>query len=91
MQKYRLTKYIPEAKEDDKKASCPEDQKAPSVSDDSDLAKRRNIQVTEALQMQIEVQKQLHEQLEVSITYLSVTGQVSVTINQQAFCVFFRD
>lgn len=40
--------------------------------------------------MQIEVQKQLHEQLEVSITYLSVTGQVSVTINRQAFCVFFR-
>ncbi|CAD5188548.1 unnamed protein product [Musa acuminata subsp. malaccensis] len=65
LQKYRLTKYIPEAKEDDKKASCPEDKKAPSVSDDNDLAKRRNIQVTEALQMQIEVQKQLHEQLEV--------------------------
>ncbi|RWW08778.1 hypothetical protein GW17_00027765 [Ensete ventricosum] len=65
LQKYRLTKYIPEMKEDDKKASCPEDNKAPSVSDDSDLAKRRNIQVKEALQKQIEVQKQLHEQLEV--------------------------
>ncbi|URE17076.1 hypothetical protein MUK42_11805 [Musa troglodytarum] len=65
LQKYRFTKYIPEMKEDDKKASCPEDKKAPSVSDDSDLAKRRNIEVTKALQMQIDVQKQLHEQLEV--------------------------
>ncbi|KAG6532984.1 protein PHOSPHATE STARVATION RESPONSE 3-like isoform X1 [Zingiber officinale] len=63
LQKYRLAKYVLEKKEE-KKTSCIED-KAPPTNDDSDLATKRSKEVTEALRLQIEVQKQLHEQLKV--------------------------
>lgn len=64
LQKYRLAKYLPETKEG-KKAASSEDKKAPSISNESEACVDRNKQVTEALKLQIEVQKQLHEQLEV--------------------------
>ncbi|TVU07680.1 hypothetical protein EJB05_41045 [Eragrostis curvula] len=57
LQKYRLAKYLPEIKEEDKKAQ--------SGSSNNDSGKKKNLQVAEALRMQMEVQKQLHEQLEV--------------------------
>ncbi|XP_074561542.1 protein PHOSPHATE STARVATION RESPONSE 3-like [Curcuma longa] len=63
LQKYRLAKYAPEKKEE-KKTSCIED-KAPPSNDDSGLATKWSKEVTEALRLQIEVQKQLHEQLKV--------------------------
>ncbi|KAL5554293.1 hypothetical protein UlMin_041694 [Ulmus minor] len=65
LQKYRLAKYMPEKKEE-KKPSNSEEKKAASSSSESDGRKKGNsIQITEALRMQMEVQKQLHEQLEV--------------------------
>ncbi|KAL9386144.1 hypothetical protein Peur_023154 [Populus x canadensis] len=67
LQKYRLAKYFPEKKEE-KKASCSEEKKAVSIIIDDDGKKKGTIQITEALRMQMEVQKQLHEQLEVQRT-----------------------
>ncbi|XP_071724876.1 myb family transcription factor PHL6 [Rutidosis leptorrhynchoides] len=64
LQKYRLAKYMPERKEE-KKTSCSEEKKAMSSSNESDRRRKGNQQFTEALRMQMEVQKQLHEQLEV--------------------------
>ncbi|XP_058113420.1 protein PHOSPHATE STARVATION RESPONSE 3-like [Magnolia sinica] len=63
LQKYRLAKYLPEAKEEKKSSS--EDMKGASVGTKSDPCIQRGMEVAEALRMQIEVQKQLHEQLEV--------------------------
>lgn len=64
LQKYRFAKYLPETKEG-KKASSSEDRKSQSIGNGNEACVDRNKQVTEALRLQVEVQKQLHEQLEV--------------------------
>ncbi|XP_065863740.1 myb family transcription factor PHL6 [Euphorbia lathyris] len=68
LQKYRIARYLPEKKEE-KKPSSSEEKKAVSSSVAIDERSRNGIsQISEALLMQMEVQKQLHEQLEVQKT-----------------------
>ncbi|WCJ37182.1 Myb family transcription factor PHL6 [Euphorbia peplus] len=64
LQKYRIARYLPEKKEE-KKPSSSEEKKAASSSIAIDGRRKGIIQISEALRMQMEVQKQLHEQLEV--------------------------
>ncbi|KAJ7553950.1 hypothetical protein O6H91_06G119700 [Diphasiastrum complanatum] len=60
LQKYRLAKYIPESMADGGKSD-----KKKSTDIIPSLDATSGIQITEALRMQMEVQKRLHEQLEV--------------------------
>ncbi|CAN6690348.1 unnamed protein product [Malus baccata var. baccata] len=60
LQKYRLAKYLPDSSSDGKKA----DKKEPGDML-SNLDGSPGMQITEALKLQMEVQKRLHEQLEV--------------------------
>ncbi|KAK5791892.1 hypothetical protein PVK06_033005 [Gossypium arboreum] len=71
LQKYRLAKYMPEKKEERKTSSSSEEKKPASSSNESDGKKRGGMHITEALRMQMEVQKQLHEQLEVFIMFVA--------------------
>lgn len=60
LQKYRLAKYLPDSSSDGKKADKKESGEMLSNVDGSS-----GMQITEALKLQMEVQKRLHEQLEV--------------------------
>uniref|UniRef100_A0A2P2LCF5 MYB-CC type transcription factor LHEQLE-containing domain-containing protein n=1 Tax=Rhizophora mucronata TaxID=61149 RepID=A0A2P2LCF5_RHIMU len=60
LQKYRLAKYLPDTSSDGKKADKKETGDVLSNLDGSS-----GMQITEALKLQMEVQKRLHEQLEV--------------------------
>eukprot|EP00249_Psilotum_nudum_P023522 c28906_g1_i1 orf=354-1739(-) len=60
LQKYRLAKYIPDSVEDVEKL-----EKKDAGDMFSSLDAASGLQITEALRMQMEVQKRLHEQLEV--------------------------
>uniref|UniRef100_A0A0D6R170 MYB-CC type transcription factor LHEQLE-containing domain-containing protein n=1 Tax=Araucaria cunninghamii TaxID=56994 RepID=A0A0D6R170_ARACU len=60
LQKYRLSKYLPDSATDGEKS-----EKKESGDILSSLDAASGLQITEALQMQMEVQKRLHEQLEV--------------------------
>lgn len=60
LQKYRLAKYLPDSSSDGKKADNKESGDMFSSLDGSS-----GMQITEALKLQMEVQKRLHEQLEV--------------------------
>ncbi|CAH9071426.1 unnamed protein product [Cuscuta epithymum] len=60
LQKYRLAKYLPESSSDGKRADKKESKDVLSSLDGSS-----GMQITEALKLQMEVQKRLHEQLEV--------------------------
>ncbi|CAH8387895.1 unnamed protein product [Eruca vesicaria subsp. sativa] len=59
LQKYRTARYIPEPSEGSQET------KLTPVEHVTSLDSKRGIDITEALRMQMEVQKQLHEQLEV--------------------------
>ncbi|KAL5698185.1 Myb transcription factor phl7 [Ranunculus cassubicifolius] len=59
LQKYRLAKYLPDPSSDGNGAERKESGDSPSMDNSS------GTQITEALKLQMEVQKRLHEQLEV--------------------------
>ncbi|KAE8728706.1 Myb family transcription factor APL [Hibiscus syriacus] len=62
LQKYRLAKYLPESSSDGKK---PDNKETADMLPDMDGLNGN--QITEALKLQMEVQKRLHEQLEARI------------------------
>ncbi|KAF3966770.1 hypothetical protein CMV_009161 [Castanea mollissima] len=64
LQKYRLAKNVPELKHDGETFSF-EQKKSASTNNDNEECLTRNLSITEALRMQVEVQMQLHEQLKV--------------------------
>ncbi|KAG6747553.1 hypothetical protein POTOM_047439 [Populus tomentosa] len=90
LQKYRLAKYFPE-KRKEKKASCSEEKKAASIIIDDDGKKKGTIQITEALRMQMEVQKQLHEQLEVTFGLLCCVVRMVAHQRTQLIITFQLD
>ncbi|KAL1546620.1 protein PHOSPHATE STARVATION RESPONSE 1-like [Salvia divinorum] len=59
LQKYRTARYKPETTEESS------DRKSAYIEDLSSLDLKTGIQITDALRLQMEVQKQLHEQLEI--------------------------
>ncbi|VVA99880.1 unnamed protein product [Arabis nemorensis] len=59
LQKYRTARYIPEPSEG------PSETKLTPIEQITSLDTKRGIDITEALRLQMEVQKQLHEQLEI--------------------------
>ncbi|KAF8410914.1 hypothetical protein HHK36_003451 [Tetracentron sinense] len=63
LQKYRLAKYLPDSTSDGKSA-----EKKESGDMLSSLDSSSGMQITEALKLQMEVQKRLHEQLEASLS-----------------------
>ncbi|XP_026659786.2 myb family transcription factor PHL5-like [Phoenix dactylifera] len=58
LQKYRIAKYMPESSEG-------KFEKRASVNDMRQLDPKTGMQITEALQLQLDVQRRLHEQLEI--------------------------
>ncbi|EEF32013.1 myb family transcription factor PHL5 isoform X2 [Ricinus communis] len=58
LQKYRIAKYMPDSSEG--KA-----EKRTSINDVSQMDPKTGLQITEALQLQLDVQRRLHEQLEI--------------------------
>uniref|UniRef100_A0A2N9GD40 HTH myb-type domain-containing protein n=1 Tax=Fagus sylvatica TaxID=28930 RepID=A0A2N9GD40_FAGSY len=64
LQKYRLAKNVPELKHE-RESSSSEQKKPDSTNNDNEECITRDMSITEALHVQIEVQKQLHEQLKV--------------------------
>ncbi|CAN1178517.1 Myb family transcription factor PHL7 [Linum perenne] len=65
LQKYRLAKYLPDSSSDGNKTDKKETGEMVSNLDGSS-----GMQITEALKLQMEVQKRLHEQLEASFSLL---------------------
>ncbi|RZC45969.1 hypothetical protein C5167_038923 [Papaver somniferum] len=63
LQKYRLSKYLPESASDGKRIDRNESDDKFTSSDGTP-----GMQITEALKLQMEVQKRLHEQLEASLS-----------------------
>ncbi|KAK9123085.1 hypothetical protein Sjap_012687 [Stephania japonica] len=58
LQKYRMAKYMPEFAEG-------KSERRPPMNDSTQLDMKTGMQITEALRLQLEVQRQLHEQLEI--------------------------
>ncbi|XP_010549658.1 PREDICTED: protein PHR1-LIKE 1 isoform X2 [Tarenaya hassleriana] len=61
LQKYRTARYKPESSEEGE----PSEKKLTSIEDIKSLDLKTSIGITEALRLQMEVQKRLHEQLEI--------------------------
>ncbi|KAF7842848.1 myb family transcription factor PHL7-like isoform X1 [Senna tora] len=86
LQKYRLAKYLPDSSSDGKKVEKKETGDMLSNLDGSS-----GMQITEALKLQMEVQKRLHEQLEacfpctdlIMIIYWQVQRQLQLRIEAQ--------